>query len=225
MASRSRALRPHILTIGFVALAVVGWQYSPTELLVVVQQAKRHWPLAVLGLAGLYLVRPFFLWPLSVFSVFIGYLFGFPMGVPVVLLGTLLTCFPPFLVAAHVNGSTDFFERLAATGATVVDATGELRGMIAARLSPTPADAVSYGAGVAGVSSRAFAIGTLVGELPWAVFYLLLGESFRTFSTDAIRGVDVRLLAVAVVVAALLLSRPLYEFVSDRDGAADRPVS
>lgn len=223
MVSRSRALRPHLLILGLVALAVVGWRYSPTELLTVVQQAERHWPLVVLVLAGLYLVRPFFLWPLSVFSVFVGYLFGFPVGLPIVLFGTLLTCFPPFLVATHINDSTDTFERLAATGATVVDATGELRGMIAARLSPTPSDAVSYGAGITGVSSRAFAVGTLVGELPWAVFYLLLGESFRTFSMDAISEVDIRLLAVAVVVAGLLLSCPLYEFVSDRAGTSDEP--
>lgn len=35
---------------------------------------------------------------------------------------------------------------------------------------------------------------------------------------DAIQKVDIQLLAVAIVVAGLLLSRPLYEFVSDRVG-------
>lgn len=115
MASRSRALRLPLFTIGLVALAVVGWRYSPTELLAVVQQAERHWPLAVLGLAGLYLVRPFFLWPLSVFSVFIGYLFGFPTGLPVVLFGTLLTCFPRFswppTSTTWIQGAAHWIER------------------------------------------------------------------------------------------------------------------
>lgn len=214
MVPRPRVRRSLLPLLGLALLVVVGWWYSPAEFLGSVERGHRHWTVVAVAVAGLYLVRPFFLWPLSVFSVFVGYLVGFPLGVAPVLLGTLITCLPPFLLADYVRDDTPYGERVAAAGETFVDATGELRSVVATRLSPAPADAVSYGAGVAGVSTGAFAVGTLVGELPWAVFYVLLGESLRTFSAAAIGGVDVRLLLGAAGVALVLVGRPLYEFLS-----------
>lgn len=175
--------------------------------------SDRYWLFLGVSLIGLYLVRPFFLWPLSIFSVFIGYTFGFPVGIPLVLLGTLLTCVPPFLIAARFDGEVTYIGRITEHGTTLVETTGELRGMVAARLSPAPADAVSYGAGLAGVTAQAFAVGTLIGELPWAIFYVLLGQSLRTFSAAAIQHTDIRLILVAAVISLLLIARPLYEFV------------
>ncbi|AZH26463.1 TVP38/TMEM64 family protein [Haloplanus aerogenes] len=207
----TRRLRLLSLCLGLGALAVLGWQYSVADLLAYIRGENR-W-VVVFGLGVLYLVRPLLLWPLSVFSVFIGYVFGFPVGVPLVLGGTLLTCLPPFLVATHFGHE---FGRLATHGSALVETTGELRGMVAARLSPAPADAVSYGAGIAGVPLRSFALGTLVGELPWALFYVLLGRSLRTFSAAGIEQIDLRLLLLAALVSVLLVARPLYEYLRDR---------
>ncbi|WP_185715617.1 TVP38/TMEM64 family protein [Halocatena pleomorpha] len=193
-----------------------------TEFLPLAQWSDRYWPMLVVGLIGLYLVRPFFLWPLSIFSVFIGYAFGFPVGVPLALLGTLLTCAPPFLIATWFNEGIPYFGRIVEHGTTLVETTGELRGMVAARLSPVPADAVSYGAGLAGVTTQAFVVGTLIGELPWAIFYVLLGRSLRTFSAAAIRHTDSRLILVVAVISLLLIARPLYEFVQEHTGRDEK---
>ncbi len=88
--------------------------------------------------------------------------------------------------------------------------------MIAARLSPAPADAVSYGAGLTGVSTRIFALGTLIGEFPWAVFYVFLGQSLRTFSAAEIQQVDIRLVLLAAITSVLLIIRPIYGFLRNR---------
>jgi len=192
-------------------LAVVGWQYPVTTVLFELGVNDQYWPVIVFVLFLLYLVRPFFLWPLSVFSVFIGYVFGFPYGLPLVLAGTVITCFPPFLVAKQYNGKFAYFDWLSEKGSSLVDKTGALRGMVAARLSPAPADAISYGAGITGISSQTFAVGTLMGELPWAIFYILLGESLRAFSTAGFDQADIRLVLLTTVGSVLIVVYSLYE--------------
>lgn len=217
--SRYRTLLFLFLSLGL--LALTGYLYGPTDLIPWTQWRNRYWLLIVVGIVGLYLIRPFFLWPLSIFSVFIGYTFGFPEGIPLVLFGTLLTCFPPFLIAARFDGDFGYFGRIVEQGTVLVETAGELRGMVAARLSPAPADAVSYGAGLAGVSPQAFALGTLIGELPWAIFYVLLGRSLRTFSAGVIQRTDIRLILLTTVVSGLLIARPLYEFVCEHIGQSN----
>ena len=196
-------------------LVFLGIVFTPTEYLPLAQKNDPNWLLLILGMVGLYLIRPFLLWPLSVFSVFIGYISGFPEGVPFVLLGTVLTCLPPFLLATRVGNDTSYFGQVAKRGSIIIEMTGEFRGMVAARFSPAPADAVSYSAGLAGVSAQSFAIGTLVGELPWAIFYVLIGQSLRSFSVAAVQQTDLRLILLTAVVSFLIVARPLYEFVRD----------
>ena len=222
---RNQILCTLSLFLGLSLFALVGFLYTPKEFFSLTQWSDRYWLFLVVGLAAFYLVRPFLLWPLSIFSVFIGYAFGFPDGIPLVLLGTLLTCFPPFLIAARFNGEFGYVGRIVEQGTTLVETTGELRGMVAVRLSPAPADAVSYGAGLAGVSVQRFTVGTLIGELPWAIFYVLLGRSLRTFSAGSIQQTDIRLILLTAAVSVLLIARPVYEFVRGHGGQDDETSS
>jgi len=210
MATRARWLAPLVPLAALAAAAAVGLTHSPAAVLAALDPAGRDPAVVVGGLLVLYLLRPAVLWPLSVFSVFVGYLLGVPAGLPVALGGTLLSCLPPYLAARYVGERTSFFGRVGAAGSTVVDATGPLRGTVAARLSPAPADAVSYGAGVAGVGLLPYALGTLVGELPWAFGYVLLGASLSRFDGASVGGLDLRLVVAAALVALALVARPVY---------------
>jgi uncharacterized membrane protein YdjX (TVP38/TMEM64 family) len=191
------------------ALALVGALASGPVRAEVVALLVGPLFLPVLAVAAL--IRPFLAWPLSLLSVSVGYVLGFPVGVPVVLGVTVLTCLPPFLLAERLATDAGPLGRLARTGEEAVAVTGGLRGMVAARLSPAPADAVSYGAGFAGVSLPAFVAGTVLGELPWAAFYVLLGGSLDALSTgrptDA--GPPLALLAGAALLAAALVAGPV----------------
>ncbi len=189
----------------------VHWLYSPA--VVFESLDERGGMLVAVGVTIFYLIRPFVLWPLSLASVFLGYLVGFPSGVPLVLTGTLVTCLLPFLLADYFQDVNGYVSRISETGESIVTTTGELRGMVAARLSPAPADSVSIGAGLAGVSSWNFALGTLIGELPWAIFYVTIGQSLRTFSSDSVQTVNIEFLLIVSCVAVLLLARPVYRFI------------
>ena len=199
--------------VGLVFVIGVHWWYSPADLFGRLDSAG--WLLAVSGVTAFYLIRPFVLWPLSVASVFLGYLVGFPYGVPLVLIGTLVTCVPPFVLADYFSERNGYIERLSDAGETVVTTTGELRGVIAARLSPAPADGVSIGAGLAGVSGQAFALGTLIGELPWTILYIGIGQSLRSFASGTAQTINVEFLALVSICAVLLVARPLYKLTAE----------
>jgi uncharacterized membrane protein YdjX (TVP38/TMEM64 family) len=207
---RIRALQ--ILPLfGLVLVIGIHWVYSPA--IIFESLDKRGWMLIAVGVTIFCVIRPFVLWPLSLASVFLGYLAGFPSGVPLVLAGTLVTCFPPFLLADYFHDANDYVSQISATGESIVATTGELRGMVAARLSPAPADSVSIGAGLAGVSGWNFALGILIGELPWAVFYVTIGQSLRSFSSGSAQPVNVEFLVIVSILAVLLLARPVYRVV------------
>jgi len=193
------------------APAIIGWIVSPDLVLSTIQSSTTGVQLYVL-LVVLYLVRPFVLWPMALLSVTVGYLFGSPLGIVIALAGTVVTCLPPYLLARPVRGRDwDPLARLVNSSKRAVEATGGVRGMTAARLSPASADAVSYGAGLSDVSLGAYVLGTVLGEIPWAVFYVTVGTSLESLTSTGDMTVNYQLLVAASIVAFLLVARPLYE--------------
>lgn len=158
------------------------------------------------ALLALALVRPLLAWPTTLIAVIVGYGWG-PRGLPIALALIAVTSVPPFLLARHsADGG-----RVATAGARAVDATGDLRGVVASRLLPAPSDVVSVGAGLSGVRLRAFLVGTAAGELPWAFAGVVAGDSIDRVLAEGIGAVvELRLVVAAAVAAALLLAGPAY---------------
>jgi uncharacterized membrane protein YdjX (TVP38/TMEM64 family) len=167
-------------------------------------------------LVGLYLVRPVVAWPISLLSALVGYRYGVMVGLPVALVGTVFTSLPPYVAARWLPRGEGVLGWLTDSCEHYFAETGDLRGLVAARLAPTPAEATSTAAGAAGVSPVVFAAGTLVGELPWTVAAVVAGASLAAFDPAAL-GPDPRLVLVALVAAALLLAGPTYRYVVDAE--------
>jgi uncharacterized membrane protein YdjX (TVP38/TMEM64 family) len=168
-------------------------------------------PLALAGvLVAVYLVRPFLLWPMSLVAVVLGYLYG-PVALPIALAGALLTVTPPYLLGRYARTDMGLFGTVGNSGRRLVGAVGETRGVLAARLSPVPGDPISYCAGLTGVSARPFYLGTLLGEVPWAVVAVLTGASMRSLSLAEF-AVSPALVVVLAGLAVLTLSGPLYDY-------------
>jgi uncharacterized membrane protein YdjX (TVP38/TMEM64 family) len=165
-----------------------------------------------LALVALYAVRPLFAWPISPISALVGYVLGFAYGIPVALVGATATCLLPFLAVRYVDVSGGLFGRFNDAGERIVSVTGESRGVLAARLSPLPADPVSYGAGFADVSTRAFLVGTFVGEIPWVIVEVMAGVSLRKVSEQGL-GAGVYVLLAAAAISVLLVAGPAYRHV------------
>ncbi|MDS0294497.1 TVP38/TMEM64 family protein [Halogeometricum luteum] len=169
---------------------------------------------ATLALA---VVRPFLAWPTTLLALVVGFGFGLA-GLPFALALIVLTSIPPYLFARRY-GRTG---RLAAAGESFVERTGDVRSVVLSRLIPAPSDVVSVGAGVAGVRLGAFALGTAIGEIPWAVAGVLAGASAETLAAGDLGAVvDPRLVAAALLAAALLAAPALYEWYDERGERVD----
>lgn len=205
------------LTLLGVVVAAVSLASSPTRVAAAVADLATH-PVrfgAVLLVA--YLVRPLVAWPISVLSVVVGVALG-PAGVPVALAGAVVTCLPPYLLARRLGHDAGVLGRLGDRGRRYFGAAGDLRGVVAARLAPLPADPVSYTAGLSGVSLPAYVLGTALGELPWVTAAVLVGASAETVTTDGLHG-GPAVVAGLLALAILLLARPLYRYIRENGRA------
>lgn len=168
-----------------------------------------------LVLLGLYSVRPFLGWPVMVVSALVGFRFGVLVGVPIALVGAAYTSLVPYAAGRLAAGSDGLLGRFTDGSAGYFGRTGGLRGVIAARLAPLPAEPVSAAAGAGGVSLPAFVLGTMVGELPWTVVAVSIGHSMTVFAVGAVT-VDWWVVAIGLVAAVVLLARPIYRAVERR---------
>lgn len=165
-------------------------------------------PAFPLVLVGLYLLRPFVGVPIGVLSALVGYRYGVLVGVPLAVALGVLTTLPAYAAGRHFLLDGDLFARFTAGSDRFFAATGDFRGLVAARLVPGPTDAVSAGAGAAGLSLPVFVAGTILGGLPWTVGGAYAGATMTRFVPDVTPNVLVP--AVAVAVGLLLLARPAY---------------
>ena len=167
-------------------------------------------------LVGLYLLRPLLAWPITALSVLVGYRYGVAVGLPVALAGAVLTSLLPYAFARHYRDRPGPFGVAVAGSERFFEATGGLRGVVAIRLAPTPAEPVSLAAGAAGVPLVSFVVGTAIGELPWTVAAVLAGHSLSRLSVAGAVGAGPWLLIAGLAAAALLLAGPAYRWAVGR---------
>ena len=172
------------------------------------------------ALVGLYLVRPFLAWPITLCSALVGLRYGVALGLPLALVGAVATSFLPYAVARRTDTTGGVLGRLTDGSRRYFGTAGDLRGLVAARLAPTPAEPVSAAAGAAGLSARTFALGTAIGELPWTVAAVVAGASVEHLDAS----LDPWLLAAGATLALALLLAPAYRYWRQGSGAVQNEV-
>lgn len=220
LTKRQLAATGMLATLLLVAAVIL----SPTALIEAVSGLASD-PLTFgLVLVALYSIRPLLAWPTSPISALVGYVLGFTYGVPIALVGATASCLIPFFAVRYVDVGGGLFGRFNDVGERIVSVTGETRGVLAARLSPIPADPVSYGAGFADVSTRAFVVGTFLGEIPWVVAEVMVGVSIREVSQQ---GLDAGLYVLlgAAALSVLLVAGPAYRHVRSQQPTAGQGTS
>ena len=126
---------------------------------------------------GLYAVVTLAPVPKNVLSALGGLLFGLLPGVLLVLAAALVGASVAFALGRGLG--RDSVERLTSTRVHEVDALLARRGLVAVvavRLVPVvPFTAINYAAGLTGVRTRDYLLGTAVGIVPGTVAYVTLG--------------------------------------------------
>jgi uncharacterized membrane protein YdjX (TVP38/TMEM64 family) len=202
-----------VVGAGLVCLVVaLAWASSPSWVLDRLAWVTADPVRLTAALVVVAVVRPLFAWPTTLLAVVAGYGLGLP-GVPLALGLVVLTSLPPYWLAGRGAGDG----RVAAVGERLVAETGDLRSVVGSRLLPLPSDVVSAGAGVAGVSVRAFALGTAVGEVPWVVAGVVAGNSVGTLRTASLSAaMDPSVVVGAAALAVLAFAGPVYRLVASR---------
>jgi len=194
--------------VALTALIAVAVVARPADALGALRAAL-HSPWFPVLLVGMYAVRPLLGWPVSVLSALVGFQYGLVAGVPLALAGAVATSLPAYAAGRYAPADGRLFGRFSDGSRRFFAATGDVRGLVAARFAPTPAEPVSAAAGAGGVSLRSFVAGTLVGELPWVVATVALGSGLDAF-TVAATDVNPVVVAGGVLAAAVLLSPVAY---------------
>lgn len=206
--------------LGLLGLFAAGLVLSPDVVVAHTRSVleSRWFPLVLV--AG-YLVRPFLAWPVTALSVLVGYRYGLVLGVPLALVGAVATSLLPYAAGRRADLGDGLLARAGSASERFFGTAGDLRGVVAARLAPTPAEAVSAGAGTAGVPVGAFALGTVLGELPWTVAAVAVGRSARSVDGLSLASAtDPRLVAGGALAALLLLAGPAYRHLRGRRTAS-----
>jgi uncharacterized membrane protein YdjX (TVP38/TMEM64 family) len=115
--------------------------------------------------------------PKNVIATVAGVLFGLALGIVVVLLAALLGALAAFALGRALG--RDAVERITGARVARVDALPHRRGLLAVigvRLIPVlPFTAINYAAGLTGVRTRDYLIGTALGIIPGTIAFVALG--------------------------------------------------
>ena len=190
------------------ALVVAAIAFRPADLLSRIQVVL-YSPWFPLLLLGLYALRPFLGWPITALSALVGFRYGLVLGLPVALVGVVATSLIPYTAGRRFDLDGPVFGRFVGGSRWYFGTAGDLRGVVAARLAPTPAEPVSAAAGFGGVPLGSFVLGTLLGELPWTIAAVAVGHSLNTYSVAHV-SIDWRLAILGLVAAVVLLAGPAY---------------
>lgn len=191
-----------------IALVVCALLWVDFHYLRITPETIRNWMVSFGWIApviyiGLYLIRPFTLFPTTVLALAGGLAFGTWKGMLYTIIGELPGAVLSFWFARRVGAG---LFRGAADDSRLykLEKAMEQRGfpyVLLLRLMPfVPFDLVSYAAGIARVPMRAYIAATVIGSLPGTFAYSFLGASFT-------HG-DWREIAVAALVFAIAVAMP-----------------
>ena len=211
-------LKRGALTVGLLLLVVLAVLLRPQRVLATVRTLLDS-PYFPLLLAALYVIRPFLAWPITALSALVGFQYGLVWGVPIALLGAVVSTFIPYSAVRYFDFDHGVVGWAADESDHFFEATGDFRGLLAARIAPVPAEAASLAAGAAHVRPLTFVAGTVIGELPWAVAAVLVGHSMHRLTLEEVSFDPVLVVATAIA-GLVLLAGPMIKLVRDTKTSA-----
>jgi uncharacterized membrane protein YdjX (TVP38/TMEM64 family) len=209
--------------VAIAGVAAVAWVASPEAAVARLGRLADDPVRFGVALLALTAVRPLLAWPTTLLAVAVGFGYGW-VGVPLGVALLVATAILPYRLAragrVRVRGASRTADRLCDAGERLAAAAGSLRAVAATRLLPVPSDAVSVGAGVAGVGTRPFLLGTAVGELPWVIVGVAVGVSLDRIAAGDLTAADPTVLIAMAGTGALLLAGPAYRTVVGEEAAS-----
>lgn len=209
--------------VAVAGVAAVAWVASPEAAIGRLALLAGEPVLFGAALLALTAVRPFLAWPTTLLAVAVGFGYGW-VGVPLGVVLLVATAIVPYRLGragrVRVRDASRTADRFCDAGERLATAAGDVRAVTATRLLPLPSDAVSVGAGAAGIGPRPFLLGTAAGELPWVIVGVAVGVSLDRLAAGDLAAVDPTVLVAMAGTGALLLAGPLYRTLAGEESAS-----
>jgi uncharacterized membrane protein YdjX (TVP38/TMEM64 family) len=188
-------LKPLIFAVAILALlAAVALSPIAAWLAVGLAWIEQHPRLAALVFVGSYVLAAVLIVPGSLLTLGAGFVFGLPVGVVLVSIGSVLGAAAAFLVGRFFARAwvTERIARLPRFKA--LDSATRHEGFVIvflARLSPLfPFNLLNYGLGLTGVRFRDYFLATWIGMLPATVLYVYIGTLAKDLTSLTSGGLD-----------------------------------
>jgi uncharacterized membrane protein YdjX (TVP38/TMEM64 family) len=197
----------HWLVLGSWLIVVLAfWLYvrqsnpGVTEIVTGWLESLAESPYSFFLLLAFYLVRPLLFLPITLLTVFAGFLYGAVWGTVYATLATLLSCAVAYFVGRFLGNDNVQLQRAW---------LGRLRErsfetILISRLTFLPGDLVNYAAGFLKISFVSFLIATAIGGMPGLLVGVLAGASLETFSATGFR-LNLWYIAASLLMLALSL--------------------
>jgi uncharacterized membrane protein YdjX (TVP38/TMEM64 family) len=190
----------------WLVLLVLFWVYVQqsgrpvTEILTGWLESLAKSPYSFFLLLAVYLIRPLLFLPITLLTVFAGFLYGAVWGTVYATLATLLSCAVAYVVGRFLGHEKvplqrAWLERLRERSFETI---------LISRLTFLPGDLVNYAAGFLKISFVSFLVATAIGGLPGLLVGVLAGASLETFSATGFR-LNPWYIAASLVMLALSL--------------------
>jgi uncharacterized membrane protein YdjX (TVP38/TMEM64 family) len=181
--------RRWLILASWVVLLVAFWWYvrssgqSATKILSGWLESLSASPYSVLLLLAVYIIRPLLFLPITLLTVFAGFLYGALWGTVYTTLATLVSCTVGYFLGYFLRGDKlqlqrGWLERLRSRSFETI---------LVSRLTFLPGDVVNYAAGFLKISFLSFLLATAIGGMPGLLAGVLAGASLETFSADGFR--------------------------------------
>ena len=201
----SRLLLVSLLAAG----AAAAWRWRANLDPIAIASAIGRYPAAPLGFLALHIGASLLFIPRTLLAIVAGVLFGVGWGIVLAAIGSVAGAAAGFLAARYVNSGLIDIERLARVGPILERvAQGGWRSVAMLRLIPfLPHSLANYGLGLTRLPLGAYAVGSLIGQLPLTIAYVDFGAAGGRMMLDGFGWLEPTLIGLAALSLCLLIPR------------------
>ena len=188
---------------------VFAWRHHATfDPLAISGEIATH-PAAPLVFLALHVAASLFFIPRTILAMAAGLVFGVGWGLVWATAGSVLGAVAGFLLARYVNGGLIDPENMPRIGPALQRAeAGGWRAVMALRLIPVlPHSLANYALGLTRLPLGAYALGSLLGQLPMTIAYVELGAAGGRLWAGNAGWLAPTLIGTAALLLSLLLPR------------------
>lgn len=207
------------MRLALLALLVIGaasvWRWRAVLDPMTITGAIDRYPAVPLGFLLVHIAASLLFVPRTLLAIVAGLLFGIGWGIVWAALGSVAGAVAGFLVARYINSGVIDLRRLGPLADKVE--RGGWRAVAMLRLIPViPHSLANYALGLTRLSLGAYALGSLLGQLPMTVAYVDLGAAGERLMLGGASWVDPTAIGLSALMLSMLIPAIARRYAAER---------